>query len=68
METHSSVLVGESRGQRTLVSCGSQGCTELDTTEATQHICLKQEKDKLKTLKKKKKKKKKTVLKLMSHI
>ena len=30
-------LPGESCGQRSLASCSSQGCTESDTTEATQH-------------------------------
>ena len=35
MATHSSVL-GESQGQGSLVGCHLWGCTELDTTEATQ--------------------------------
>ena len=37
MATHSSVLPGESRGQRSLVGCRPWGRTEWDTTEATQH-------------------------------
>jgi len=35
MATHSSVLAGESQGQRSLVGCRLWGHTELDTTEAT---------------------------------
>ena len=33
--THSSILPGESQGQRSLVGCPLWGRTELDTTEAT---------------------------------
>ena len=33
-------LPRESRGQRSLVGCCPQGCTESDTTEATQHACM----------------------------
>ena len=32
-------LLGESRGQRNLMSYSPQGCKELDTTTATQHAC-----------------------------
>ena len=35
MATHSSVLAGESQGQRSLVGCRLWGRTESDTTEAT---------------------------------
>ena len=35
MATHSSVLAGESLGQRSLVGCRLWGCTESDTTEVT---------------------------------
>ena len=35
MATHSSVLLGESQGQGSLVGCRLWGCTESDTTEAT---------------------------------
>ena len=38
MVTHFSILApGESCGQRSLVGYSSQGCKELDITEATQH-------------------------------
>ena len=37
MATHSSILVWRIPGQRSLMGYGPQGCTELDTTEATQH-------------------------------
>ena len=33
--THSSILSGESQGQRSLVGCGLWGRTESDTTDAT---------------------------------
>ena len=33
---HSSILVWESHGQRSLVGGGLWGCKELDTTEATE--------------------------------
>ena len=33
---HSSILPGESHGQRSLAGYGPQGCKELDTTEATE--------------------------------
>ena len=36
MATHSVFLPGESQRQRSLVSCCLWGCTESDTTEATQ--------------------------------
>ena len=36
MATHSSVLPGESQGRGSLVGCRLCGCTESDTTEATQ--------------------------------
>ena len=36
MATHSSILAGESQGHRSLVGCRLWGCTESDTTEATQ--------------------------------
>ena len=36
METHSMFLPGESQGRGSLVGCHLWGCTELDTTEATQ--------------------------------
>ena len=32
--THSSILAGESHGQRSLVGCGPWGLKELDMTEA----------------------------------
>ena len=32
-------LSGESYGQRSLAGCSSQGCTESNTTEVTQHTC-----------------------------
>ena len=38
-------LPGESQGQRSLVGCRLWGCTESDTTEATQqqqHMCITQ--------------------------
>ena len=35
MATHSSVLAGESQGQRSLVGCRLWGRTDSDTTEAT---------------------------------
>jgi len=35
MATHSSVLLGESQGQGSLVGCRLWGCTESDPTEAT---------------------------------
>ena len=33
--SHSSILAGESRGQRSLSGCSPQGRKESDTTEAT---------------------------------
>ena len=33
MATHSSILAGESHGQRSLVGCSPWGCKESDTTE-----------------------------------
>ena len=35
MATHSSILPGESHGQRSLAGYSPLGCKELDTTEAT---------------------------------
>ena len=35
MATHSSILAGESQGQRSLVGYSSWGCKESDMTEAT---------------------------------
>ena len=35
MATHSSILPGESHGQRSLVGCSPWGHTESDTAEAT---------------------------------
>ena len=37
MATHSSILAGESHGQRSMAGYSSWGCKELDTTEATEH-------------------------------
>ena len=37
MATHSSILAGESHGQRILVCYSPQESTESDTTEATEH-------------------------------
>ena len=34
MAVHSSILIGESHGQRSLVGYGPQGWTESDKTEA----------------------------------
>ena len=36
MATHSSTLAGKSQGRGSLVVCRLCGCTEQDTTEATQ--------------------------------
>ena len=33
MATHSSILAGESHGQRNLAGCSPWGCTESDVTE-----------------------------------
>ena len=38
MATHSSILHGESHGQRNLEGYSREGCKELDTTEVTSHI------------------------------
>ena len=35
--THSSILAGESHGQRSLVGYSPHGCKELDMTEVTEH-------------------------------
>ena len=35
--THSSILAGESHGQRNLVGYSPYGCKESDTTEVTEH-------------------------------
>ena len=35
MATHSSILAGESDGQRSLAGCSPQSCKESDMTEAT---------------------------------
>ena len=43
MATHSSILLGESHGQRSLVGYSPWGCKELDTTErliCTHYIIL----------------------------
>ena len=41
MATHSGVLAGESRGQRSLEGYGLQSCTEPDTTERlSTHTCI----------------------------
>ena len=37
METHSTILPGESHRQRSMVGCSLQGLKESDTTEATKH-------------------------------
>ena len=37
MATHSSILHGESHGQRSLAGCSPWGLKESDTTEATCH-------------------------------
>ena len=37
MATHSSILAGESHGQRNLVGYSPYGCKESDTTEVTEH-------------------------------
>ena len=37
MATHSSILAGESHGQRSLAGYSPWDCIESDTTEATQH-------------------------------
>ena len=39
MATHSSILAGESQGQRSLVGYRSWGCKQSDTTEATKQAC-----------------------------
>ena len=38
MAAHSSILAGESHGQRSLAGYSPWGRKESDTTEATQHI------------------------------
>ena len=38
-------LPRESCGRRSLMGCCPQGCTELDTIEATQHVCMHLEKE-----------------------
>ena len=38
-------LPGESHGQRSLAGCSSQGHTESDRTEATQHTCTRTHSD-----------------------
>ena len=35
--THSSILAGESHGQRSLVGCSPHGCRESDTAEVARH-------------------------------
>ena len=40
MATHSSILTWRIHGQRSMVGCGPQGCTESDTTEATWHASI----------------------------
>ena len=39
MATHSSILPGESHGQKSLVGYSPWGLKELDITEATYHAC-----------------------------
>ena len=39
MVTHSSILPGESHGQRGLMGYSPWGCTESDTTEHAHHVC-----------------------------
>ena len=39
MATHSSILPGESHGQRSLAGYSLWGCKESDTTEATKEAC-----------------------------
>ena len=41
-ETHSSILTGESHGQRNLVGHSPEGCKESDMTEVTEHACMDQ--------------------------
>ena len=41
MATHSSILAGESQGQRSLAGCSLQSRIESDTTEACVHALLK---------------------------
>ena len=38
MAAHSSILAGESHGQRSLAGHGPQGCRELDATEEIKHL------------------------------
>ena len=40
MATHSSILAGESHGQKSLASYSSRGHKESDTCEATEHTCI----------------------------
>ena len=40
-ETHSSILPGDSHGQRSLTDCSPQRLKELDPTEATYHMWIK---------------------------
>ena len=40
MAAHSSILPGESHGQRSLVGCSPWGLKELDTIEETSHTLL----------------------------
>ena len=39
MVTHSSILPGESHGQRGLMGYSPWGCTESDTTEHAPYVC-----------------------------
>ena len=39
METHSSILAGESHGQRSLAGYSPLGCKESGTIEVTKHAC-----------------------------
>ena len=40
MATHSSILAGESHGQKSLVGYNPEGCKGVDMTEATYHACM----------------------------
>ena len=39
MATHSTILAGESHGQRSLAGYSVEGHKESDTTEVTEHAC-----------------------------
>ena len=40
MAAHSSILAGESHGQRSLAGCSPRGCRELDTTERAHIVSI----------------------------